>query len=80
MFLSTDRAKFLGQNNSEVTFALAEKPLTISHDHGRTWLATLGSGELGKVFKTGSCWGSKRAYICEHHEKESVRPPSGVSA
>ena len=52
----------------QVTFALAEKPLTISHDHGRTWLATLGSRELGKVFKTGSCWGSKRAYICEHHK------------
>jgi hypothetical protein len=52
----------------QVTFALAEKPLTISHDHGRTWLATLGSRELGKVFKTGSCWGSKRVYICEHHK------------
>ena len=51
-----------------VTFALAEKPLTISHDHGRTWLATLGSQELGKVYKTGSCWGSKRVYICEHHK------------
>ena len=51
-----------------VTFALAENPLTISFDHGRTWLATLGSRELGKVFKTGSCWGSKRAYICEHHK------------
>ncbi len=51
-----------------VTFELAEKPLTISHDHGRTWLATLGSQELGKVYKTGSCWGSKRAYICEHHK------------
>ncbi len=51
-----------------VTFALGEKPLTISHDHGRTWLATLGSRDLGKVFKSGSCWGSKRAYICEHHK------------
>jgi len=51
-----------------VTFALAEKTLTLSLDHGRTWLATLGSRELGKVFKTGSCWGSKRAYICEHHK------------
>jgi hypothetical protein len=52
----------------QVTFALGEKPLTISHDHGRTWLATLGSRDLGKVFKSGSCWGSKRAYICEHHK------------
>jgi len=52
----------------QLTFELAERPLTISHDHGRTWLATLGSRELGKVFKTGSCWGSKRAYICEHHK------------
>jgi len=49
-----------------VTFQLAEKPLTISFEHGRTWLATLGSQELGKVFKTGSCWGSKRVYVCEH--------------
>ncbi len=49
-----------------VTFQLAEKPLTISYDHGRTWLATLGSQELGKVYKTGSCWGSKRVYVCEH--------------
>ncbi len=52
----------------QVTFALGEKPLTISHDHGRTWLATLGSQELGKVYKRGSCWGSKRAYICEHRK------------
>jgi hypothetical protein len=52
----------------QITFELAEKPLTISHDHGRTWLATFGSQELGKVYKRGSCWGSKRAYICEHHK------------
>lgn len=51
-----------------ITFELAERPLTISLDHGRTWLATLGSQELGKVYKTGSCWGSKRVYICEHHK------------
>jgi hypothetical protein len=52
----------------QVTFELADKPLTISHDHGRTWLATLGSQELGKIYKRGSCWGSKRVYICEHHK------------
>ena len=56
------------ERQQRVTFALADKPLTISLDHGRTWLATLGSRDLGKVFKTGSCWGSKRAYICEHHK------------
>ncbi len=51
-----------------VAFELAEKPLTISYDHGRVWLATLGGQELGKVYKTGSCWGSKRVYVCEHHK------------
>jgi hypothetical protein len=50
----------------QVAFKIAEKSLTISYDHGRTWLATLGSQELGKVYKTGSCWGSKRVYVCEH--------------
>ncbi len=55
-------------SQQRVTFELAEKPLTISHDHRRTWLATLGSQELGKVYKRGSCWGSKRVYICEHHK------------
>jgi hypothetical protein len=55
-------------NQQQVTFELAGEPLTIFNDHGRTWLATLGSQELGKVYKRGSCWGSKRVYICEHHK------------
>jgi hypothetical protein len=50
----------------EATFELGGKSLTIAHDHRRTWLATLGGRELGKVYKTGSCWGSKRVYICEY--------------
>ncbi|MGA8169865.1 MAG: hypothetical protein WB816_03375 [Methylocystis sp.] len=51
------------------SFPVAGKPLTVSLDHGRTWRATLGSQELGKVFKTGSCWGSERVYACEHYKK-----------
>ena len=49
-----------------VTFKLAESPVTISYEHGRTWTATLGSRDLGKVYKRGLCWGSRRVYICEH--------------
>jgi hypothetical protein len=48
-----------------VVFALAGKPVTVTLNHGRVWSASMGGVSLGKVFKTGSCWGSERAYICE---------------
>lgn len=49
-----------------VTFGLAGKPVTVAFDHGRTWTATMGKRQLGKVFKRDSCWGNKQVYICEH--------------
>lgn len=58
--------RVLRTEGRKVTFELAGKPVTISFDHGRTWLATLGSRELGKVYRRGSCWASRQVYICEN--------------
>ena len=59
------RCQIRWKDDTSVTFALNRDPLTLTHEHGRTWSTTWGKRELGKVFKRGSCWGSRRAYICE---------------
>lgn len=48
-----------------IIFRLPGKPLEITHEHGRTWNATLGGRSLGKVYKSGSCWGSRGFYACK---------------
>jgi len=48
-----------------VTFQLARKPVTLSRVHGRTWNMTWGGNAFATVYKRGSCWGSRRVYICE---------------
>jgi len=65
------RVQFAGRcqirwtKEASVNFALDHDPVTLTRDHGRTWGMTWGKRELGKVFKRGSCWGSRRVYICE---------------
>jgi hypothetical protein len=49
-----------------IIFQLPGKPLEITHDHGRTWLAALGGRSLGKVYKSGSCWGGHGFYACKN--------------
>ncbi len=49
-----------------VVFQLPGKPLEIAQNHGRVWTATLGGRSLGKVYKTGACWGAKGFYACEN--------------
>ncbi|HYA80901.1 MAG TPA: hypothetical protein VED87_08230 [Methylocystis sp.] len=61
------RCQISWKSDSSVTFALEHDPLTLTHGHGRTWLMALGERELGKVFKRGSCWGSRRVYVCERN-------------
>jgi hypothetical protein len=53
-------------NGPSVTFDLPKRPVTITFDHGRTWTATVGTRQLGKVVKRDACWGSKKVYVCEH--------------
>jgi hypothetical protein len=48
-----------------VIFDLSGKALEITHSHGRVWTAQFGGRSLGKVFKTGACWGGKGFYACE---------------
>jgi hypothetical protein len=49
-----------------LTLSLTDKTVALAFDHGRTWTATMGKRQLGKVFKRDSCWGNKQTYICEH--------------
>lgn len=52
---------------STLMLDLGEKPLLLSMGHGRTWTATLGGRSLGKVYKSGQCWGRRRqVYICAY--------------
>jgi hypothetical protein len=48
-----------------VTFQFPGKSLTITQLQGRVWTATLGGHSLGKVYKSGACWGAKGFYACE---------------
>lgn len=49
-----------------VVFHLPGKTLEIAHNAGRVWTATLGGRHLGKVYRTGACWGAKGFYACEN--------------
>jgi hypothetical protein len=49
-----------------VTFDLPGKNLSLSHAHGKTWTATLGGREVGKVYRRGACWGAKHLYVCDN--------------
>jgi hypothetical protein len=53
-------------SGESVVFQFPGKPLEIAHNHGRVWVATLGGRNLGKVYKSGACWGAKGFYACEN--------------
>lgn len=55
----------VSRTGESVTFQLPGKSLTLAHGHGRVWTATLGGRNLGKVYKSGACWGAKGVYVCD---------------
>ncbi|PWB79564.1 MAG: hypothetical protein C3F11_20440 [Methylocystaceae bacterium] len=57
--------RILREKDKSVTFELTDKPLVVSFQRSRTWTATLGDRELGKVYKRGDCWGGKGVYACD---------------
>ncbi len=48
-----------------VVLEVQGKPLEIAHARGRVWTATYGGRSLGKVYRSGSCWGARGFYACE---------------
>jgi len=48
-----------------VTFQYSGETLTLSRIKGKSWSATLGGKTLGTVYKRGSCWVSRGAYVCD---------------
>lgn len=59
------RCQILRENEKSVTFELADQPLVLTFRARRTWTATWGDRDLGKVYKRGSCWGNKGFYACD---------------
>jgi hypothetical protein len=58
------------QSNEQVVFDFPGKPLSLAHDHGRTWIATLGGRTVGKVYQNAHkpCWGARGSgfYACDN--------------
>ena len=50
---------------SMVSLAAGDEAVVLTLERGRTWTASLGGRSLGKVYRTGQCWGRRReVYIC----------------
>lgn len=49
-----------------VIFQYSGSTLEISHAQGRVWTAKVGGRSLGKVYKSGACWGGSGFYVCEN--------------
>ena len=50
---------------STLTLNAGADAVVLTQDHGRTWTASLGGRSLGKVYRTGECWGRRRqVFIC----------------
>lgn len=55
----------VSRNGGAVTFQYSGQTLTLSPVKGKTWSAVIAGKKLGNVYKSGSCWASKSAYICD---------------
>ncbi|MBG0802961.1 hypothetical protein IYW40_15965 [Methylocystis sp. H4A] len=55
----------ISRKGGAVIFQYSGQTLTLSPAKGKTWSAALGGKNLGNVYKSGSCWGSKSTYICD---------------
>ena len=52
-------------SRSTLTLNAGDDAVVLTLEHGRTWTASLGGRSLGKVYRTGQCWGRRRqVYIC----------------
>lgn len=52
-------------SRSTLTLNAGDDAVVLTQEHGRTWSADLGGRSLGKVYRTGQCWGRRRqVYIC----------------
>jgi hypothetical protein len=50
---------------STLTLNAGDEAVVLTLERGRTWTASLGGRSLGKVYRTGECWGRRRqVYIC----------------
>lgn len=55
----------ISRQGGAVTFQYSGQTLTLSPVKGKTWSAALAGKKLGNVYKSGSCWASRSAYICD---------------
>mgnify|MGYP000863919272 CR=1 FL=1 len=55
----------ISRNGGAVTFQYSGQTLTLTPVKGKTWSAALAGKKLGNVYKSGSCWASRSAYICD---------------
>jgi hypothetical protein len=55
----------ISRKGGAVIFQYSGQTLTLSPARGKSWSAALGGKNLGNVYKSGSCWGSKSTYICD---------------
>ncbi|MBM3562877.1 MAG: hypothetical protein FJX48_06935 [Alphaproteobacteria bacterium] len=50
---------------STLSLTAGDEAIVLTLEQGRTWTASLGGRSLGKVYRTGECWGRRRqVYIC----------------
>ncbi|MFO1126129.1 MAG: hypothetical protein U1E25_13275 [Methylocystis sp.] len=60
------RACLLRQpRRSTLSLTAGDEAIVLRLEQGRTWTASLGGRSLGRVYRTGDCWGRRReVYIC----------------
>ncbi|CCJ07235.1 hypothetical protein [Methylocystis sp. SC2] len=55
----------ISRKGGAVVFQYSGQTLTLAPARGKSWSVALGGKNLGNVYKSGACWGSKSAYICD---------------
>jgi hypothetical protein len=60
------RCRIARTEGKSVTFESGEKRLSLTFDHGRVWRLKWNGQDKGKIYKREGCWGSEKAYVCEH--------------
>lgn len=55
-----------GAEGKTVTYELGENRLSLTLDHGRVWRLKWNDEDKGKIYKREECWGSEKAFVCEH--------------
>ncbi|BDV40705.1 hypothetical protein [Methylocystis bryophila] len=55
-----------GAEGKTVTYELGENRLSLTLDHGRIWRLKWNDEDKGKIYKREECWGSEKAFVCEH--------------